>query len=140
MRLVPAAASTVFVLVAAFLGITWWALESSGVALVTTTTPRGDERTTHVWYAQEGDVLWLEAGRPQHPWYQDIQRSPEVTISAEDLSGRYVLSTVPGKQAARHVRALMREKYGLRDRWVLLFVDASETTAVRAVPAGEVAP
>jgi len=130
-RLAAAAA----VAVAAFAAITWWALEWDGVMVVASRAQDGTLRETHIWYAESGERLWLEAGLPENAWYQDVQRDPRVTLSAEGLFGEYELASVPGRIAADHVRTLMREKYGLRDRWVLFFVDASRTTAVLATPA-----
>jgi hypothetical protein len=134
MRIFVRLCAAVGIAVLLFAGVTGWALEWDGVMIVTTRTTEGQPRETHIWYAREGEKLWLEAGLPENPWYQDVLLDPIASLSADDVSGEYELSTVPGREAARHVRALMREKYGLRDRWVLFFVDASRTTAVLARP------
>lgn len=134
MRIFVRLCAAVGIAVLLFAGVTGWALEWDGVMIVTTRAPDGTPRETHIWYAQEGDRLWLEAGLPDNPWYLDVQREPHVTLAAEGVSGEYELATVPGRKPAAHVRALMRHKYGLRDRFVLLFVDASQTTALLAIP------
>lgn len=114
--------------------LAWWVLESSGVAIVETRAPDGDVRRTHVWYVRAGDAIWLEAGRPEHPWYLDVQRTPRVVLRANGLAGEFDAVTMPGRDAHEHVRALLREKYGLRDRILGLVVDTSGSIAVRLEP------
>jgi hypothetical protein len=115
-------------------GLAWWVLESSGVAIVETRAPDGEVRRTHVWYVRADDAVWLEAGRPEHPWYLDVQRTPQVVLRADGLAGEFEAVTMPGRDAHAHVRALLREKYGLRDRILGLVVDTSGSIAVRLVP------
>jgi hypothetical protein len=80
----------VITLVAAFGATTWWALESGGVAVIETRTPRGTVRSTHVWYTKPTKELWLEAGTPENAWFQDIQQNPVLTFRANGRSARYV--------------------------------------------------
>jgi len=114
--------------------LAWWVLESSGVAIVETHTPEGGLRSTHVWYARSGDAIWLEAGRPEHPWYQDIRRDPHIVLRADGESGEFDAATVPGRSAHEYVRRILREKYGLRDRLLGWVVDTSPSIAVRLTP------
>lgn len=113
---------------------TWLALEWSGVAIITTTSPEGEARSTHVWFALSGDELWLEAGEPENPWFVDVQSNPSVSIEAEGISGDYRAEVVPDHGTARRVRGLLRDKYGLRDLWVGLFVEPMRSVAVRLHP------
>ena len=115
-------------------GIVWWVLESSGVAIVETQRADGSLRRTHVWYVREGNALWLEAGRPGHGWYQDLQAHPKVHFQSPDLSGTFNAATVPGPQAHRYVRRLLAEKYGLRDQILGWAVDTSASIAVKLDP------
>ena len=117
----------------AFAGVTWWALESSRVALLETHRPGGSIRTTHVWYVFHDGGLWLEAGKPENGWYRDVQRSPRLSIAIDGQSAEY--RAEPVKRASGHVliRGLMRQEYGLRDRWVELLFDTSRSVAVRLV-------
>ncbi len=124
-------------LVAAFGATTWWALESSGVAVIETRTPRGDTRSTHVWYTEPSEQLWLEAGTPENPWFQDIQQEPVLTFRADGRSARYAARPVHGPSGHTRIRSLIREKYGFRDRWVGLIVDTSRSVAVQLLPAEE---
>ena len=124
-------------LVAGFGATTWWALESGGVAVIETRTPDGSVRSSHVWYAEPDEELWLEAGAPEHPWFLDVQRDPAITFTAAGRSARFVAQPVPGALDHARIRSLMREKYRLRDGWVGLMVDTSRSVAVQLLPAAE---
>lgn len=120
-------------------GFTWWALESSGVARITTHAPDGALRTTHVWFVERDGVLWIEAGTPESPWYVDIGQRPDLTLErAGAPTAGYRAESAPERSA--WVRSALRRKYGLRDRWVGAFVDASRSLAVRLVPLGPRSP
>ncbi len=113
---------------------TWWALESGGVAVIETQAPVGTVRSTHVWYAKQEGELWLEAGTPGNPWYLDIQRDPQVSFSSLQQSGQFIAKRVQDPRAHDQIRALLREKYGVRDWWIGLLFDTSRSVAVRLVP------
>jgi hypothetical protein len=72
---------TVFLLLLAFVGLTWWALESSGVAVLETRRPDGSTRSTHVWHVTHNGEVWLEAGTPENAWFQDVEGSPRVLLT-----------------------------------------------------------
>ena len=122
-----------FVLVAS-LPVTWWALESGGVAVVGTRAPDGSTRSTHVWFAEPDGELWLEAGTPTNAWYLDVQRDPQVSFRSEDRSGQFTAQLIAEPGAHETIRALLREKYGVRDGWIGLLFDTSHSVAVRLVP------
>lgn len=117
----------------AFTTLTWWALESSGVAVLETRAPDGSLRSTHVWFAEPNGELWLEAGTPENSWYLDVQRDPQVSFSAPNRSGRYVAQRVGDPAAHDQVRSLLREKYGMRDWWIGLLFDTSRSIAVQLI-------
>ena len=123
------------VLLGAFGATTWWALESGGVAVIETRTPDGGVRSTHVWYTEPDEELWLEAGTPDNPWFQDVHQHPVLSFRADGRSGRYVARRVDDPAGHIRIRSLIREKYGVRDRWVGLIVDTSRSVAVKLVPA-----
>jgi hypothetical protein len=128
---------TSFLLLLAFLGLTWWALESSGVAVLETRTPDGSTRSTHVWYVTHDGEVWLEAGTPENPWFQDVEGTPRVLLR---LEGHFAESLAePVREASGHttIRSLLREKYGLRDWWVGVLFDTSRSVAVRLLPRTE---
>ena len=121
-------------LLLAFAATTWWALESGGVAVIGTRTPEGHVRSTHVWYAEPNGEVWLEAGTPENPWFQDVRRHPALTFEADGRVIGYLAQPADDPDAHARIRALIRTKYGLRDRWVGLIVDTSRSVAVRLVP------
>jgi len=121
----------VLVLAAGFAGITWWALESGEVVIIETTRADGTSRRTHIWFAEHGDEFWLEAGTPSNGWYVDIVRDPEVALEVEGVTVRGSVEPVFEQGASGWVRILLRRKYGIRDRIVGLFVDSSQSIAVR---------
>jgi hypothetical protein len=116
------------------IGTTWWALEADGVGIITTRAADGTLRATHVWFAENEGELWLEAGTPENPWFLDALRDPQVSFSALEYSGAYVAEPIESPHARDRIRMLLRSKYGMRDRWVGLFVDSSGSVAVRLVP------
>jgi hypothetical protein len=121
-------------LLAASLAFTWWALEASGVAVVTTQTG-ASARTTHVWYVRDSGELLVEAGTPGNGWYQDIQDQPRLRLVAADLSGTFIASPLPNPAGHERVRRLLRNKYGLRDRWIAGLFDTTRSVAVLMQPA-----
>ena len=128
-------------LVAALGATTWWALESGDVAVIETRTPEGTVRSTHVWYTEPDEELWLEAGAPGNAWFQDVQQNPVVTFiranranranRADRRSARYVARPVDHPSGHTRIRSLLRDKYGFRDRWVGLLVDTCRRRALR---------
>ncbi len=121
-------------LILGFVGVTWLALEASEVAVLETRVPDGSVRRTHVWFVEPDGELWIEAGTPQNPWLTDVGRAPELRFAAEDRAGRYRARVLEGREPAQRVRRLLREKYGWRDAWVGMMVDASRSIAVRLEP------
>ena len=120
---------------ALFAATTWLALESGGVAVVTTRARDGTPRETHVWFAEIGGELWLEAGAPENPWFVDVLTWPLLRIALPGEEPRE-LAAVPDREVSsqRRVRESLHAKYGWRDAWVGLLVDASRSVAVRLVP------
>jgi hypothetical protein len=118
----------------AFGATTWWALESSGVAVLETRDPLGGVRHTHVWYAETDGELWLEAGTPENTWFEDVQADSAVILRIDGRAERYVAEPVDDPRGHPRIRSLMRERYGLRDLWVGLLFDTSRSVAVRLLP------
>lgn len=117
--------------------LTWWVLESSEVAVVTTRQSNGEIRSTHVWHVRDGGELWLEAGSPHNGWYRDVLRDPDLDLSLGDAPRAFRAEPVHDASAQQRVRTLIRRKYGFRDIWIGLLVDHSEAVAVRLVPASD---
>lgn len=127
----------------AFVGVTWWALESGGVAILSTRSSDGSKRTTHVWFAEPDGVIWLEAGTPENGWYLDVQEDPVVSFSSassessessESIRGGFAARPIAGSEAHDKIRGLLREKYGIRDWWIGVLFDTSRSIAVELAP------
>ena len=123
-------------LVVGFVALTWLALEAGGVAIVETRAEDGSTRATHVWFVAPDGELWLEAGSPENPWFADLGREPRLALHADGRDGIYTAERHDDPESRARVRALLAEKYGLRDRWVGLFVDQSQSLVVRLKPTG----
>jgi hypothetical protein len=128
---------TVSLFLLAFIGFTWWTLESSGVAVLETRKPDGSTRSTHVWHVTHNGEVWLEAGTPENAWFQDVEASPRVLLRLGGRSTEYLAQPVRESSGHAKIRSLLREKYGLRDRWVGLLFDTSRSVAVRLLPQTE---
>lgn len=130
-----AALTAIAGLLVAFVLASAWALESGGVAIIATHAPDGELHSTHVWYAESDGELWLEAGTPESTWFTDAQRDPRIAFSADRRSGDYLAEPIYDPGAHTRMRGWLREKYGMRDWWVGLLVDTSNSVAVRLNPA-----
>jgi len=122
-------------LLTGFVAMTWWALEAGGVAVIETTSPDGSLRETHVWFVEPEGEFWLEAGSPRNPWFLDVQRDPVLKLRADGHVRKTLAHPSDSTGDRDRIRSLLRQKYGLRDRWVGLFVDSSQSVAVRLEPA-----
>lgn len=141
MKILLVASAGLAVLAIAILGVSGWALESGGVAVVETLAPDGSTRSTHVWFAEPDGELWIEAGTPENGWFADVGRNPALSFRADSRSGSYRAHVIEDPGAHDRIRSLLRRKYGWRDRWVGLLVDTSRSVAVRLVPVdGEASP
>ena len=133
MRLASAAALGALALAGLFGLVTWHALESQEVAVLTTRTADGTARTTRVWVARREGALWIEAATPERAWYVDVLRDPRLQLQIEGRTVEARAAPVPGEDGHREIRRLLREKYGWADAWVGLLQDTSRSVAVRVV-------
>lgn len=113
---------------------TAWALESSGVANVVTQTREGSERTTHVWYVESDGDVWLETGKPENRWFVDLQNERTLDFSGAGRSGKFIAKPVTDARVRTKIRSLLREKYGIRDRWIGVLFDTSRSIPVHLIP------
>ena len=114
-----------------FVVITGLALEAGDVAVLTTQRPDGSARETHVWWAEQEGVLWVEAATPERAWLAEALAAGVVEVERDARRERMRVERALGTADAHvRVRALLREKYGLRDWWVGLLQDTSRSLAV----------
>jgi hypothetical protein len=118
-------AATVVVLVAAHL-----ALIEIGREVVTLRTENADGswKQTRLWIVDDGDSSWLHSAGPD--WAPRFAGDPVVEVVRGGVTLRYRARAVPGPHPEVH--ELLREKYGVADRWVRLIApDPEDTLAVR---------
>ena len=131
------ASASLLALLLLFAGVTWAALEASGVAVLETRAADGTTRRTRVWFAEHDGAIWLEAATPEREWLHDVQRSPHATLQRG--SEVESLEALPSTEIGSHetIRDLLRTRYGWRDWWVGLLQDTSQSVAVRLVHPSE---
>jgi hypothetical protein len=121
---------------ATFGAVTWLALEASGVAVLRTHAADGAWRTTRVWYAEHDGALWVEAATPERDFVVDLRRNPDMEVVVGGAASRYRGEVVDAPSGHDTIRALLREKYGVRDWWIGLLQDTSRSLAVKLHPVG----
>jgi hypothetical protein len=104
-----------------------------GREVVTLRTQRADGtwQETRLWIVDEGASSWLHSGGKD--WLKRFEGDPVVEVEREGRVRRYTAHAVPGPHPEVH--RLLREKYGIADRWVrFIGPDNEETVAVRLDP------
>jgi hypothetical protein len=104
-------------------------IETSGeVIALRTQAEDGSWLETRLWIVDDGGVSWLHGGDSR--WVRNLAARPIVEIVRGDEALRYRATPVPGSHPRVH--ELLREKYGLADRWVrFLGPDVESTVPIR---------
>lgn len=114
--------------------VTVVALESGNVIRVETVNAQTQQlRETRIWFVHSGERIVLEAGKPDHPWVQDITQRNQLRLVGQGLDGDYQ-SRLLGPDSHDAIRRLMRAKYGWRDIWVGWIFDTSRSRMVVVEP------
>ncbi len=92
--------------------------------------PGGAEQRTRLWIVDEGPYSWLHHGDPDSPWIRRLETDPIVTIERGGQARQY--RATPDPESHRRVHELLREKYGIADRWVRFL--AGDAERCRAIP------
>jgi hypothetical protein len=101
------------------------------VVVLRTQRPDGTWYESRLWIVDDGDTPWLHSGGPK--WRPRFDGDPVVEVVRDGRTFRYRAHPAPGPHPRVH--ELMREKYGLADRWVrFLAADKEDTLAVRLEP------
>jgi hypothetical protein len=101
------------------------------VVTLRTQHPDGSWQATRLWIVDDGGSSWLHSGGAD--WVKRFEGDPIVEVERRDAILRYRAHAVPGSHPRVH--QLLREKYGLADRWVRLIApDDADTVAVRLDP------
>lgn len=115
-----------------FLGSIIIAPETGGeVAAVRTEQPDGSMRTTRLWVVDDGGYAWLRAGMGRAPWVEQAEAKGELIMTRGERRGRYEVVVFDDPATRDRIHALMREKYGARDRYMDVIRDGASSIAVR---------
>jgi len=128
-----ALAVAVLAAVAAALVLGHLALIEVGREVVTLRTerPDGSWQETRLWIVDDGASSWLHSAGAQ--WRERFAGDPVVELERAGETRRYRAHAVPGSDPRVH--ELLREKYGVADRWVrFVGPDGPETLVVRLDP------
>lgn len=139
MRRLAGAAAILVGLCVAYM-VTHLALIEIGQEIVVLHKRTGDGalRNTRLWIVDDGEYAWLHHGYADADWIRRLEADPVVAVDRGGETRRYRAFAVP--EADAKVHQLLREKYGLADRLVRLWVgtdsDSGLVTGVtcKAVP------
>lgn len=109
------------------------ALIEVGREVVTLRTQRADGtwQQTRLWIVDDGESSWLHSAGED--WVRRFEGNPVVEVERGGEVRRYRAQAVPGPHP--RVDELLREKYGLADRWVRFIApDSEEVVVVRLDP------
>ena len=130
---------TVLIIVGVVLGaagvfvISIFAVSEAGeeIVILRTFEADGSPVETRLWVVEDGGYAWLRAGVPSSGWMLRIDDNPNVVVTRHGRAVEYRAVPVREPAARDRVHALMREHYGLADRWISLIRDASLSVPVR---------
>lgn len=94
------------------------------VVTLRTPLPDGGWRRTRLWIVDDQGSSWLHSAGAD--WQARFAGDPVVEVERGGEIRRYRAHAVPGPHPA--VDRLLREKYGLADRWVRFLVPCNEET------------
>jgi len=124
-------------LVASALGVSMiLASELSEVVVLTTFDTNQSAVTTRMWIVDYDGFSWLRSGESSS-WLERIEGDPNVGLTRGGTTQRFRALPMRTPIALAQVNTLMREKYGLSDRWISLFVDRGSSVVIRLVPLDE---
>ena len=112
------------------------ALIELGREVVTLRTQQADGtwRETRLWVVDDEGVPWLHSGGAA--WLKRFAGDPIVELDRNGATRRYRAHAVPGPHP--RIDALLREKYGVADRWVrFVSPDDAGVVVVRLDPEPE---
>ena len=93
-----------------------WALIEVGREVIVLRTQEADGGwlETRLWIVDDEGVSWLHGGDSR--WMHNLEARPIVEVERGGKTRRYRAQPVPGPHPRIH--ELLREKYGVADRWV----------------------
>ena len=93
------------------------ASESGEVLVLETLDAAGQSHQTRLWVVDEAGALW---GGPDSGWVQRLLDNPEIRAERADHQAPFLAVPQRDREARERVNTLMRDKYGLADRFIAL--------------------
>jgi hypothetical protein len=122
------------VALAALVVIAHLAFIEVGREVVTLRTQRADGtwQRTRLWVVDDDGAAWLHSAGAE--WAKRFEGDPIVELERGGTISKYRARPVPGPHP--RIDALLREKYGIADRWVRFIApDGDQVLVVRLDPA-----
>ncbi len=108
--------------------LTLAALEFDNVLTATTIDQQtGEPRETHIWFIEQADRIFLEAGNPGNPWILDLRAGSSLNLIGA-VNGQFSYQFMSGNH--ERIRQLMKAKYGWRDQWISVLFDVSQSEMI----------
>jgi hypothetical protein len=101
------------------------------VVTVETVQPDGGIRRTRLWVVDDGDFAWLRAGMGRVSWLDQAAEAGTLVLTRGRQREVYKVTVFDDPVSRRRIHAMMREKYGARDRYIDLIRDGDRSVAVR---------
>lgn len=101
------------------------------VIVLRTRGPEGQWHDTRLWVVDDDGQPWINGGG-EAGWYLRLLENPVVELVREGRTTRR--RAVPVPEANARIHRLLREKYGLADRWVRFLIGTEHAVPVRLEP------
>ena len=90
--------------------------ETDELELTVTDAASGRETTRPVWFAQEGDTLYLLPVKGSDSWwFKRVQKTPSIRLAANDVTISALARPITDPKRVRDVVDKFRAKYGADD-------------------------
>jgi hypothetical protein len=96
------------------------------VVTLRTQLPDGTWRETRLWVVDDGGSTWLHSGGAE--WRKRFDGDPVVELERNGQIRSYRAHAMPGPHP--EIDRLLREKYGIADRWVRFISPDNENVVV----------
>jgi len=96
------------------------------VVVIHTSDASGNQHSRRLWVVDHDGSAWLHSAGDS--WHRLFSKPREIELERSGLVARYHAAPVPGPHPA--IDRLLREKYGLADRWVRLLAPCDDSVLV----------
>jgi deazaflavin-dependent oxidoreductase (nitroreductase family) len=86
--------------------------DASNIEITTTGRKSGKPHTRPIWYVVDDGKILVQSGKDgKTDWYQNVKKTPAVTLKAEQYTFRARARLVTDEKDVERVRALFLDKY-----------------------------